>query len=111
MNKPASPTHVTKRDGSIRPFDLEKIVSALERAGRASGEFDVVEARAMALHDVLSRIEALGAVTPHIEQLQDIVESTLHDREHRKTLRAYIVHREQHRLASQWNASRPNTPS
>lgn len=95
------PTHVIKRDGTVRPFDLGKIVSALERAGRASGEFDAAEAQRLAADDVLPAIRALGPVTPHIEQLQDIVEAALYDRRHRRTLRAYIVYREQHRKLRQ----------
>ncbi|WP_284620467.1 ribonucleoside triphosphate reductase [Aquabacterium humicola] len=101
MTTPHDPTHVIKRDGTVRPFDLGKIVSALERAGRASGEFDAAEARRLAADDVLPAIRALGPVTPHIEQLQDIVEAALYDRRHRRTLRAYIVYREQHRKLRQ----------
>jgi ribonucleoside-triphosphate reductase (formate) len=101
MSTPHDPTHVIKRDGTVRPFDLGKIVSALERAGRASGEFDAAEARRLAAEDVLPAIRALGPVTPHIEQLQDIVEAALYDRGHRRTLRAYIVYREQHRKLRQ----------
>lgn len=97
----SSPTHVIKRDGSLRPFDLAKITSALERAGRASGEYDAVTARALAECDVMPRVLALGDVAPHIEQLQDIVETALYDRGHRRTLRAYIVYREQHRKLRQ----------
>ena len=31
--------HILKRDGSVKPFDPEKIVSAVSRAGKATQEF------------------------------------------------------------------------
>jgi anaerobic ribonucleoside-triphosphate reductase len=91
------PTHVIKRDGTLRPFDLQKLLSALERAGKATGEFDGPTALRLVSEHVVPRVAALGPVTPHIEQLQDIVEGVLFDESLRKTLRAYIVYREQHR--------------
>lgn len=88
-------TQVIKRDGSIKPFDASKIASALLRAGQASGEFDSAEAELLAQQAVLQKITLDGA-TPHIEQIQDAVETVLFDAGHRNTLRAYIVYREQH---------------
>jgi ribonucleoside-triphosphate reductase len=96
VNTP-TPTHVIKRDGAIRTFDLAKIAVALARAGQAAGEFDAARAQQLAQQGVLPRLQALGPVTPHIEQIQDAVEATLFDAGHRATLRAYIVYREQHR--------------
>ena len=93
----SGPTHVLKRDGSIRAFDLAKITSALERAGRASSEFDAIVAAQLAEHRVLPLVRALVPDVPGIEQIQDIVERVLFDAPYRATLRAYIVHREQHR--------------
>ena len=89
--------HVIKRDGSLRSFDAHKIASALARAGQAAGEFDAERALQLTRAGVLPRLAALGAPTPHIEQIQDAVEATLFDAGHRATLRAYIVYREQHR--------------
>ncbi len=91
------PGHLIKRDGSVSPFDPAKIASALQRAGRATGELDAARAHQLTLQRVLPRLHALGAVTPHIEQIQDAVEAALFDAGCRTTLRAYIVHREQHR--------------
>src|SRR5687767_12580727 len=91
------PTHVIKRDGTLRPFDLRKLASALARAGGASGEYTPAHAETLVDARVAPRVRALGPVTPHIEQLQDIVEGVLFDQGLRRTLRAYIVYREQHR--------------
>ena len=90
-------SHVIKRDGSLRRFDPAKITGALARAGQASGEFDAAQARVLTNDGVLPRLTALSPMTPHIEQIQDAVESTLFDAGHSTTLRAYITYREQHR--------------
>ena len=39
--------HIVKRNGSVKPFDVTKIVSAVTRAGKATGEFG--EAKALSL--------------------------------------------------------------
>ena len=96
-NATNAPGHLIKRDGAVRPFDAGKIAAALERAGRATGEFDAARARELTERGVLPRIAALGLVTPHVEQIQDAVEVTLFDAGLRATLRAYVVYREQHR--------------
>ena len=97
------PTHLIKRDGSVRPFDAGRIGSAIARAGHASGEFGEEEARRLTLEAVLpalaAQVAAPGAqaLTPHVEQVQDLVEAALFKAGHRRTLRAYTVYREQHR--------------
>ena len=40
MENTVRPKHLLKRDGSVREFDMEKIVSAVARAGKATQEFD-----------------------------------------------------------------------
>src|ERR1035437_1714757 len=90
-------THIIKRDGKIKPFDAGKIASALTRAGHASGEFGEHEAARLTQRAVLKKIILHGLATPHIEQIQDAVESALFDAAYPKTLRAYIVYREQHK--------------
>ena len=95
------PSQIIKRDGSSKPFDSAKIASALQRAGQASGEFDATEAHRLCTLALLrlSRQGAPGAAP--IEHIQDVVETVLHDAGHRKTLRAYIVYREQHHALRQ----------
>lgn len=86
--------HLLKRDGSIKPFDAEKIVSAVTRAGKATGEFGEVRARELVETLVLPRIVAMNIPTLHIEQVQDAVEHALFEAGCFPTLRAYIVYRE-----------------
>ncbi len=90
-------SHVSKRDGSRKPFDAAKIRLALARAGLASGEFGAQEAARLTEQAVLPAIQRLGSDMPQIEQIQDAVEAALFDAAYRQTLRAYIVYREQHR--------------
>ncbi|MGE5651753.1 MAG: ribonucleoside triphosphate reductase [Bacillota bacterium] len=88
-------THIIKRDGRTKPFDPNKILSALLRAGQATGEFGHEEAESLTLQTVMQRIQLQGSSAPHIEQIQDAVESVLFDAGYRKTLRAYVIYREQ----------------
>lgn len=90
-------THVIKRDGRITPFDAGKIASALARAAQATGEFDPAQAQRLTHDRVLPKITGEAPFTPSIEQIQDAVEAALFDAAYRKTLRAYIVYREQHK--------------
>ena len=89
-------TRIVKRDGSVKPFDASKIQSAIAKAGRATGEFDEREATRLTDNEVLKKLIKLGKPTPHIEEIQDAVECALYETGHKKTLRAYIVYREQH---------------
>ena len=87
---------VIKRDGCIVSFDASKIASAIKRAGTASNEFVADQAHKITMQ-VLSLIEKFPAPQPlSVEQIQDLVESCLFEANYRKTLRAYIVYREQH---------------
>ena len=90
------PRNVLKRDGSLVPFDSDKIRSAIQRAGAASGEFDPNEAILLTAQAVKVLIHKFRSEPPHIEKIQDAVEQVLISANHLKTARAYIVYREQH---------------
>jgi anaerobic ribonucleoside-triphosphate reductase len=92
------PTRILKRDGTQVAFAASKIRSAIERAGRASGEFGAQEAERLTSQviKVLSHRFHNGRV-PDIEAIQDLVEQTLIADDHFATARAYIRYREQHR--------------
>ncbi|QJR14245.1 ribonucleoside triphosphate reductase [Usitatibacter palustris] len=87
---------VVKRDGSRVPYDLAKVLSAIRRAGAATGEFDE-QAAATLTALVGTAIEAGGHDAPAVEKIQDLVERALINAGHIATARAYIVYREQHR--------------
>ncbi|TJZ77460.1 ribonucleoside triphosphate reductase [Chitiniphilus eburneus] len=92
------PQYIEKRDGRIVPFDGTKIADALQRAGAATGEFDADQANTLAA-------SAIGLLTPgrtpHIESIQDAVETTLLGSGFIATARAYIAYREAHRRLRQ----------
>jgi len=90
------PKGVIKRDNSLVPFDSEKIRSAIQRAGAASGELDANEAFLLTAQVVKVLIHKFRNEPPHIEKIQDAVEQVLISANHLKTARAYIVYREQH---------------
>ena len=91
----ALPKFVIKRDGSVKDFDITKIANALAKAGKATGEFDDATANRITHIEVVRHLQKNDLTTPTIEQIQDAVENALFDTGYRKTLRAYIVYREQ----------------
>ena len=104
-------SHLIKRDGSVKDFDARKIVAAIAKAGKATGEFDESRAAQITEERVLPSLVALNLVTPHIEQVQDAVEHALFDEGYFKTLRAYIVYREQRQKARDARQSWVNVES
>ena len=89
------PQAVIKRDGRRESFDAERIVSAIARAGEATGDFGRDEARLLA-GQVLKVVRyRFSRVAPEIEQIQDVVEQVLISANHFRTVHAYIAYREQ----------------
>ena len=88
---------IKKRDGRTAKFDRKKIEKAIEKAGLETGEFDV--AQAIELTDkVLGVLEARNQKRlPSVEDIQDIVEDALIDSKFKKTAKAYIIYRDQHK--------------
>jgi anaerobic ribonucleoside-triphosphate reductase len=88
--------NIEKRDGRLVPFDVERIIRAIARAGAATGEIDAVEARRLC-----QRVLAIAVATvegrPTVERIQDVVEEVLLASPHRRTARAYALYRDQHR--------------
>jgi ribonucleoside-triphosphate reductase len=94
MSQITTPETIIKRDGTAAEFDVERIRSAIARAGAATGEVDGAEAHLLA-RQVCVRLTRRGT-PPHIEEVQDAVEHLLIDSGYTATARAYIVYREQH---------------
>ena len=88
---------IKKRDGRTAKFDRKKIEKAIEKAGLETGEFDA--AQAVELTDkVLGVLEARNQKRlPSVEDIQDIVEDALIDSKFKKTAKAYIIYRDQHK--------------
>ena len=88
---------IKKRDGRTAKFDRKKIEKAIEKAGLETGEFDA--AQAVELTDkVLGVLETRNQKRlPSVEDIQDIVENALIDSKFKKTAKAYIIYRDQHK--------------
>ena len=87
---------IRKRDGRFETFDSRKIVSALQRAGEATGEYDLEAAKKLTLK-VMTLIHALeDSMEMTVETVQDIVEEVLLASPYRRTAKAYIIYRDQH---------------
>ena len=91
---------VIKRDGELVDFNEEKITEAIEKAGRASKEFDRNVAKNLAqqaaekAYEILqSKQQLLKAMT--VEEIQDIVEEVLLDSSYKKAAKSYVIYREQ----------------
>lgn len=90
-------SHVKKRDGSLVLFDQKKITSAIYRAMHANGEGDHDPMRnAQRVSDYVVRELSKRFPTrhtPHIEEIQDIVEEALIVNDFPKTAKGYILYR------------------
>ena len=90
-------TSIIKRDGSIEPFNPEKIVIAISKAGSATGEFDTQVSKELVQSMVLPRINAKKGRAVSVEDVQDIVENVLFDTAFEKSYKAYTLYRENRR--------------
>ncbi len=87
---------IRKRDGRYVKFNAEKITKAIEKAGAATGEFDVKRARKLTIR-VLNLAEKLfGDKIMGVEDVQDIVEEVILSSPYIKTAKRYIIYRDQH---------------
>lgn len=91
---------IIKRDGKLVDFSEDKITEAIEKAGRASKEFDHNTAKNLAAQaaekafDILkSKQQLLKTMT--VEEIQDIVEEVLLDSAYKKAAKSYVIYREQ----------------
>lgn len=90
-------TSIIKRDGSIEPFNPEKIVIAISKAGSATGEFDTQVSKELVQSMVLPRINARKGRAVSVEDVQDIVENVLFDTAFEKSYKAFALYREDRR--------------
>ncbi len=88
---------VKKRSGSVVKFDFERIVKAVSAAGDATGEFKEARARQLATRAVTLAHQTLDKKVPSVEDIQDVVEETLLMSSFKKTAKAYIIYRDQHK--------------
>ena len=88
-------TRIIKRDGREVPFNIEKIANAIFKAAQAVGGSDYDQAMALAC-EVSEQVDKKcreEGVTPTVEQIQDMVETTLINHGHARTAKTYILYR------------------
>ena len=86
---------IKKRDGRIVDFDQDKIAEAIWKAAKSVGGKDR-ELSVKLAQQVVERLEKQlkpGEI-PDVEQVQDLVESTLIENGHARTAKAYILYRQ-----------------
>ncbi len=88
---------IKKRGGQIVAFDQEKISRAILNAGRASGEFGEETASQLKNEVLAVALREIAVDVPVVEQIQDIVENVLLGSRYKKTAKAYILYRDQHK--------------
>lgn len=89
---------VQKRDGSIVPFEFDKIKNAINKAMLASGEGSMKDATAVAekvLSEVTKIFKKYKNFMPTVEGVQDTVEQELMLSDFVKTSKNYILYREE----------------
>ncbi|MBQ7874662.1 MAG: anaerobic ribonucleoside triphosphate reductase [Oscillospiraceae bacterium] len=86
-------TTITKRDGRIADFNIDKIANAIFMAAKANGGNDYEEAYAIA-EMVVDYIENKEHIeVPHVEHVQDVVEKMLIETGHARTAKGFILYR------------------
>ncbi len=99
--------HIRKRDGAIKPFEVEKITAAITKAmqevdtGAPEDAEHIVESVYAQLQDLVAKKETEGVTIeecdgycPTVEEIQDFVETSLMDSGFHEVAKAYILYRE-----------------
>jgi ribonucleoside-triphosphate reductase len=87
---------IKKRDGRLVKFNAEKITHAISKAGAATGEFDLSQAKILTIRVLNLAEQVFDSRILTVEEIQDIVEEVLLSSPYRKTAKAYIIYRDQH---------------
>lgn len=90
--------NVQKRDGSIVPFDVDRITNAINKAMIAAGEGSEMEAEMVAnkvFADLVRISKKFKNFVPTVEGIQDSVERELILSEYVKTSKSFILYREE----------------
>ena len=86
--------NVSKRDGTLAPFDAVKIYDAILKAGTSTGELSEKQARNLTEKVLLEISITYEKEVVSIEEIQDLVEKVLVKENFFKTAKAYILYRE-----------------
>ena len=85
--------HILKRNGTVVPFDQEKITVAIYKAAAAVGGHDRALSEKLSDQVVDILVRSYADDPPTVEDIQDVVERVLMENGHARTAKAYIVYR------------------
>ena len=92
---------IRKRDGTMKPFDRERIKNAIQRAMIAYQEGNEGEAEVVTQAVVTALLKIAKSrkteYIPSVEEVQDTVESELIYHDFARTAKGYILYREEHK--------------
>lgn len=89
--------YVRKRDGKLAAFDPERISNAIWKAAKAVGGKDREISKRLSDEVAKELTRRFGEEgVPTVEEIQDLVETTLIENGHARTAKAYILYRKQH---------------
>ena len=86
---------VIKRDGTLSPFDSDRIFNAILKAGESTKEFGEQESYLLTGQVLKVLDHKFSDSVPSIESIQDIVEQVLISANYFATAKAYILYRDQ----------------
>ena len=94
MNKVA---HIRKRDGRIDDFDQVKITEAIFKAFKANNNYEREKADVISeqVASIINVVYKDGKI-PSVENVQDLVETTLINNGMTNIAKSYILYRDQH---------------
>lgn len=87
--------NITKRDGTLAPFDSSRIFNAINKAGSTTGEFGEQESWLLTAQVLKVLQHKFAENLPTIEQVQDVVEQVLISANYFATAKSYILYRDQ----------------
>ena len=85
---------IVKRDGSVVPYDRDRIATAIFKAAASVGgsNRELAEDLALKVEQAVSGTYGAQSI-PTVEDIQDLVEETLIEEGHARTARAFILYR------------------
>jgi ribonucleoside-triphosphate reductase len=89
--------YILKRNGSLAPFDQDKITEAIFKAFKANNNYDKDKAEKICeqVASILNVVYKDGRI-PTVENVQDLVEQTLINNGFIQIAKSYILYRDQH---------------
>lgn len=85
--------NVIKRDGRTVVFDEEKIIEAVKKSFQAVGDYRSYTYYRVIASEAMNTLYRKGIFMPAVEQIQDVVEEVLMQKDHAQAAKAYILYR------------------